>query len=149
MAALQTKRLAAASDTLTDRDIVAEANQFLATLLLLQGISGIDPVDKNKLVSKLRLWKRRPQFAGHLASEASERVLGCLTEDASMGPLLSMVRSMLEASVKKCAAPGCDLTQEDTNLMKCSRCKTTLYCGAPHQKQSWRAHKPLCFEPAF
>lgn len=28
--------------------------------------------------------------------------------------------------------------------LKCTACKTTFYCGAQHQRQHWKLHKPLC-----
>ena len=62
-------------------DDVAESCQFLATLLLVQGVDDIDPADKNGLLPILRQWIRRPAFRGRLASEASERVVWLLTGD--------------------------------------------------------------------
>ena len=31
--------------------------------------------------------------------------------------------------------------------LRCSRCKTTLYCGAECQREDWKAHKPNCCAP--
>ena len=71
-------------------DRIAEVNQFLATLLLVQGIDGVDPADKDALLPKLRTWKSTPKFRGRLASEASDRVislLGLTRPPALSGPV--------------------------------------------------------------
>lgn len=31
-----------------------------------------------------------------------------------------------------------------TKLLRCGGCRFLVYCGADHQKQDWKAHKPLC-----
>lgn len=38
-------------------------------------------------------------------------------------------------------------TVEKANLLKCSRCKSVLYCNKECQKLHWKAHKPCCFPP--
>lgn len=60
-------------------DSIAEIGQFLATLLLLQGIAEVDEADKATLVPKLKQWERR--FQGRLASDTSERCLALITDD--------------------------------------------------------------------
>ena len=35
----------------------------------------------------------------------------------------------------------------DIQLLKCSRCKTVMYCSADCQKRDWKAHKPSCKDP--
>ena len=70
------------SDDLTreaDPDRVAEANQFLSSLLLVQGADDVDPADKEALLPKLKAWKTMPKFRGRLASEASDRAILLLT----------------------------------------------------------------------
>jgi hypothetical protein len=84
IAALYTHRLALSCSTLSDSsdpDTIAECCQFLATLLLVQGITDVDAQDKQTLLPALRAWIRKPAFRGRLASEASERVVWLLTSD--------------------------------------------------------------------
>lgn len=84
IAALYTHRVALASSSLTDvsdADTIAECSQFLATLLLVQGITDVDAQDKQTLLPALRAWVRKPAFRGRLASDASERVVWILTGD--------------------------------------------------------------------
>lgn len=44
------------------------------------------------------------------------------------------------ATLPSCAS--CSL--EKTNLLKCSRCKSVVYCSKECQKLHWKAHKPIC-----
>ena len=82
LAALHTKRVLQFADDLTREavpDRVAEANQFLSSLLLVQGADDVDPADKEALLPKLKAWKTMPKFRGRLASEASDRAILLLT----------------------------------------------------------------------
>jgi hypothetical protein len=81
LAVLQTKRTAEAAAYIGNMsaDHVGEIGQFLATLLLLQGITDVDEGDKKTLIPKLKQWNRT--FAGRLASDVSERCLALLTDD--------------------------------------------------------------------
>ncbi|KZV74478.1 hypothetical protein PENSPDRAFT_601290 [Peniophora sp. CONT] len=147
LAALHTKRVAQFADDLTKQaipDRVAEANQFLATLLLIQGPDGVDPADKQALLPKLKTWKNMPIFRGRLASEASDRVLSLLTNNRVLE--MQMVKTMLLRSLNECGAPGC---QVSSGLQRCGRCKTIGYCDETHQKQAWSKHKKLCFATNF
>ncbi|KAJ8503538.1 hypothetical protein ONZ45_g10774 [Pleurotus djamor] len=151
IAALQTKRVAAEADKIStmSADDVAEIGQFLATILLLQGIEGVDENDKKTLIPKLRLWQR--SFPGRLASETSMRCFALLTDDPEMREPMAHVRSLLTGVLQKCQGPSCGATQKPDGgqLMQCSRCKSVAYCGQEHQKQGWPSHKSACFKPAF
>lgn len=82
LAALQMKRTVEAADSIINMsaDEVGEIGQFLATLLVFQGTSGIDENDKKILIPKLKEWERA--FPGRLASDTSLRCLALLTDDA-------------------------------------------------------------------
>ncbi|KAI0696781.1 hypothetical protein BC835DRAFT_1305443, partial [Cytidiella melzeri] len=141
IASLYTHRAAVASASLTnlaDADSIAETSQFLATLLLIQGISDIDPKDKEELLPHLKAWVRKPAFRGRLASDASERVVWLLTEDRNMTAPLAVVRSKLQASLERCDALGCTKTCTNAELQKCSRCKSALFMKARIALISWR-----------
>ncbi|KAI0091336.1 hypothetical protein BDY19DRAFT_935212 [Irpex rosettiformis] len=152
LASLYTHRVSQHSQSLSassNPDDVAETCQFLATLLLVQGTDDIQKQDKDSLLPVLRQWVKRPAFRGRLASDASERVVWLLTGDRSMAQPLSMVRNHLIAPLEKCSAQGCSKTRANGDLMKCSRCKSALFCTKDHQKLAWGAHKRICFEPVF
>lgn len=51
--------------------------------------------------------------------------------------------SSSSSSTNKCAVCG-----KTDGLMACSRCKTTMYCSAQHQREDWKRHKPLCKAPS-
>uniref|UniRef100_A0A672MLQ4 Egl-9 family hypoxia inducible factor 1 n=1 Tax=Sinocyclocheilus grahami TaxID=75366 RepID=A0A672MLQ4_SINGR len=40
----------------------------------------------------------------------------------------------------------CELCGKMGNLMKCGRCRSSLYCSKEHQRQDWKKHKRLCKE---
>ncbi|KAI0806342.1 hypothetical protein BC629DRAFT_1673543 [Irpex lacteus] len=152
LASLYTSRVAtyaAALSAESHADSIAETCQFLATLLLVQGTNDVNAEDKNKLLPFVRQWVRKPAFRGRLASDASERVMWLLTGDVSMAQPLSMVRNKLISPLEECSAPGCNKTRTSGDLMKCSRCKSALFCNRDHQKLAWSTHKRICFEPTF
>ncbi|GAA5843726.1 hypothetical protein JCM9279_000121 [Rhodotorula babjevae] len=39
--------------------------------------------------------------------------------------------------------PNCAVCHVECT-MRCSRCRNVAYCGAQHQKDHWRTHKPAC-----
>ncbi|KAF8891872.1 hypothetical protein BD779DRAFT_153864 [Infundibulicybe gibba] len=151
LAALQTKRTAAAVDEIDQMsaDEVGEIGQFLATLLLLQGIGEVDPADKAILIPKLRKWER--VFSGRLASDVSERCIALLLDDPNMRPMMQSVKTMIESKLQKCGGPSCQraLQGNGSQLMQCARCKSAVYCGVQHQKAAWPSHKATCFTPKF
>ncbi len=57
-------------------------------------------------------------------------------------------RCGLRASGAMCALPGCGLRKRadgsGKTLLRCGRCMAAAYCGAAHQREHWRRHKPLC-----
>ncbi|KAI0029179.1 hypothetical protein K488DRAFT_88984 [Vararia minispora EC-137] len=158
MAALQAKRAADAAKMLrsASENDVAQVFQFLSTLLLLQTDvqfgNDVDPEIVQRLLPLLRFLNRKPEFANRLASEASERVLCVLSDrarDQQMRPLLPMVKATLETPLKTCGVRNCRSTAQGKELMKCSRCKTAVYCSTEHQRWSWPDHKKLCFAATF
>ncbi|KAJ8963835.1 hypothetical protein NQ314_005350 [Rhamnusium bicolor] len=38
----------------------------------------------------------------------------------------------------------CSVCGISENLLRCARCKVTLYCSKDHQKQDWKKHKVTC-----
>ena len=44
---------------------------------------------------------------------------------------------------KKCS----NCKNEQTNLLKCSICKTTFYCNKDCQKSDWPNHQQTCRKP--
>jgi len=65
--------------TLLDIDTIGEITQFLGTLLLLQGTSGITEDDKKALLSKMNKWKNMYRGTGRAAEKGSERCNALLT----------------------------------------------------------------------
>ncbi|KAJ7619362.1 hypothetical protein FB45DRAFT_930568 [Roridomyces roridus] len=151
IAAIQAQRVAAAVDRVPSMplDHIAELGQFLSTLFLLQGTQGVSAEDKSILVQHLPQWERR--YDGVLAGETAGRCLALLTDDRNMRPMMDMVRNMLESKMDKCGGPGCTrrVQKDGAVLQQCGRCKSAVYCGTPHQKAAWPAHKSTCFTPAF
>ncbi|XP_076268262.1 prolyl hydroxylase EGLN3-like [Rhynchophorus ferrugineus] len=39
---------------------------------------------------------------------------------------------------------GCNVCGFGENLLRCARCKVTLYCSKEHQKKDWKKHKVNC-----
>jgi hypothetical protein len=78
-----------------------------------------------------------PKFCAALAAE----------QDAAIAapPTTSSGKSK---AVKMCAAPGCTAGSfggsSKATMMKCSRCKSVVYCGVECQRRHWKAHKPAC-----
>ncbi|KDQ50887.1 hypothetical protein JAAARDRAFT_41677 [Jaapia argillacea MUCL 33604] len=151
IAALQAKRMNESEVEHTDRDQIGEMCQFLATLLLLQGVNGIDADEKASLVKRLKKWERT--FPGRLASTASSRSLAILNNEIGMRRALDQSRKTIIRGVEQCGADGCfrrrDSQTPGPELKQCARCKTAIYCGPEHQKQAWSTHKGLCFAPSF
>jgi hypothetical protein len=46
-------------------------------------------------------------------------------------------------SLEGCAACG-KQKNDEASLLKCARCRITLYCGPKCQKEHWKYHKPHC-----
>ncbi|KAJ8980181.1 hypothetical protein NQ317_011426 [Molorchus minor] len=40
----------------------------------------------------------------------------------------------------------CNVCRVGENLLRCARCKITLYCSKDHQKQDWKKHKVTCMK---
>ena len=78
-----------------------------------------------------------PRFSVALVAEQQAAVAAPPT--ASSGKL---------KAAKMCAAPGCNAGSMGGTcigtMMKCSRCKSVLYCGVECQRRRWKAHKPAC-----
>jgi len=86
LTALQAHRTATAAVSMPfDIDTVGEITQFLGTLLLLQGTSGVTEDDKKALLSKLSKWKNTYRGTGRTAEKASERCISLLTSRSYVG----------------------------------------------------------------
>ncbi|KAJ7160916.1 hypothetical protein C8R46DRAFT_1105960 [Mycena filopes] len=151
LAAMQAKRVANSVNEIPmmSVDNIGEIGQFLATILLLQGIEEVADEDKAILLQHLPIWERR--FRGRLASETAGRCLALLSEDPDMRPMMQGVKDILESKLDKCGGPGCvrRVQKDGSDLSQCGRCKTAVYCGVDHQRAAWAAHKPTCFAPVF
>jgi len=80
LAAIQAHRTAIDPvSTLLDIDTIGEVTQFLVTLLLLQGTSGITGDDLGALSSKTNKWRNMYRGTGRAAETASERCHALLT----------------------------------------------------------------------
>ncbi|KII95600.1 hypothetical protein PLICRDRAFT_34515 [Plicaturopsis crispa FD-325 SS-3] len=130
-------------------DDIGEITQFLSTLFVLMGTFEVTDDDKKALLPRLKSWSRT--YRGRLASEASDRCLGILTNDATMRGMCQEVKTMLELPLVACGASGCSRRVDDNGpeLLKCARCKVAVYCGAAHQKAGWQTHKATCFPSSF
>ncbi|KAH6910221.1 hypothetical protein BKA70DRAFT_1272516 [Coprinopsis sp. MPI-PUGE-AT-0042] len=129
------------------RDRVAEIGQFFATLLVLQGQSGISVDTKKAVIDRFKSWGR--QWRGTFAQDTSDRCLVVLDDSSGFGPMLDDVKRKLEAPLKQCGGANCSKSQDNATLLQCSRCKTAVYCNTTHQKEAWPAHKRTCFVPTF
>ncbi|KIM82518.1 hypothetical protein PILCRDRAFT_820376 [Piloderma croceum F 1598] len=152
LAAIQAHRTAIdPASTLLDIDTIGEITQFLGTLLLLQGTSGITEDDKKALLSKMNKWKNIYRGTGRVAEKASERCNALLARKSGLPAGYKDVKDHIEQVVEQCGAEGCSRRQQTSGseLMQCARCKSALYCGTAHQKQAWPSHKSTCFAPTF
>ena len=49
----------------------------------------------------------------------------------------------LDLSKRRCGV--CDMSQaEDRTLLRCARCRTSLYCGTTCKRVHWPVHKKVC-----
>lgn len=39
----------------------------------------------------------------------------------------------------------CHVCKQTENLLRCSKCKTLVYCSKKHQKMDWKFHKEFCY----
>ena len=54
-----------------------------------------------------------------------------------------MAAVSLDPSTRRCGV--CDMSQaEDRTLLRCARCRTSLYCGKTCQRAHWPVHKKVC-----
>jgi tRNA G37 N-methylase TrmD len=72
LTATQAHRVAETDKDALDHDTAAEACQFLATLIMLQGVDQIPAEDVPALKSLMTAWGRR--FRGRFAEETAERI---------------------------------------------------------------------------
>lgn len=149
LGAIQAKRTAEAitANQAFTADEVAEIGQFLATLLVLQGISGVDQADKDTIVARMRQWERT--YPGRLAESTSERCLALLNDDPcvsspnlrfwitsscavrNMRPMMQGMKLMLETKLNKCGAEGCQKQSQNNGdeLMHCAKCVAIQVLG--------------------
>ncbi|KAI5890171.1 uncharacterized protein SCHCODRAFT_02507178 [Schizophyllum commune H4-8] len=156
----RTLAAADAMDRMSARD-VALILQFLSTLLVVQGpgpenvvkgnVTFVNPpetipqADREALIPRLRVWKRK--FPNVLAGETAERCLTVLTGKGEMAPMIPMVRGAVLKGVQSCAAQGCSKESSDGGpLLRCAKCRSTVYCGQQHQRAHWSQHKQRCFK---
>ncbi|KAJ7889940.1 hypothetical protein B0H14DRAFT_3429419 [Mycena olivaceomarginata] len=129
LAALQAKRVASAVGGIStmNADEVGEIGQFLATLLLLQGVQDVAEEDKTIILQHCPIWARR--FPGRLASDTAGRCQALLNNDPSMRQMLRGVKDMLESKLDRCGGPGCTRTaqKDGSDLSQCGRCKSAVY----------------------
>ncbi|KAF8838988.1 hypothetical protein BDN67DRAFT_970721 [Paxillus ammoniavirescens] len=146
---LQATRIAIAENDPSDPDLIGGMCQFLSMLLVLQGTSMIPQDIKQELVLKLGTWRHR--YNGQWAGETSWCCCGFLSGNSAMTQVSRRAKDMYEKPSTCCAAQGCDRQMEAAGpeLKQCSRCKSVIYCGEPHQKQHWAQHKKLCFPVTF
>ncbi|EAU91896.1 hypothetical protein CC1G_04663 [Coprinopsis cinerea okayama7 len=142
-------RIAQLSDNNTfplSQDEIAEIGQFFATLVVLQGQNGISEDDKKALLTRFKSWLR-DSFAG----DTSERCLAVLNASREMQPMFDSIKHNLEGPLNKCGGPQCQKTTrtDGASLLKCSKCKTSVYCDTDHQREAWPEHKRLCFPATF
>lgn len=78
MAAIQAHRTTISGPIANDPGVVGEIVQFLATLLLLQGISSVSEEDRKEIIKKCTQWKQILRNSGRVAENASERCLALL-----------------------------------------------------------------------
>jgi len=152
LAAIQAHRTATADvDMLHDVDVVGEITQFLGTLLLLQGTTGVTQDDKKALLSQMSKWRKMFGGTRRTAEKASERCSALLASKSGFPPRFQQVKELIEQSIEQCGLEGCSRRRQSSGsqLMQCGRCKSALYCGTLHQKQHWPSHKAHCFAPAF
>ncbi|KAL1691870.1 UbiA prenyltransferase family-domain-containing protein [Schizophyllum commune] len=156
----RTLSAADAMDRMSARD-VALILQFLSTLLVVQGPGPEDVVkgnvafvkppetipqaDREALIPRLRVWKRK--FPGVLGGETAERCLTVLTGKGEMALMIPMVRGAVLKGVQSCAAQGCSKESSDSGpLLRCAKCRSTVYCSQQHQRAHWSQHKQRCFK---
>jgi len=53
---------------------------------------------------------------------------------------MDMMQPSLPQGEMRCANCGMDIEK----AMRCSKCKSVVYCGQKCQRENWKAHKPLC-----
>ncbi|KAI5122323.1 hypothetical protein M0805_002490 [Coniferiporia weirii] len=139
------------SDTM--QDVVAEACQFLSTLLVLCGRDVVSGADRTTLLSRLRAWYA--QYRGQFAEQTSGRCIDILDPQGAAGAEMMMMVSMMKMKLMKgvdvCMAENCRISSEGNGreLLQCGRCKSIRYCGVEHQRQDWARHRNLCFSPAY
>jgi hypothetical protein len=73
----QARRLAQVQEDTLDHDNAAEACQFLATLIMLQGLDKVADEDRPLLKKLMKAWCRR--FAGRFAAQTADRVVTILS----------------------------------------------------------------------
>lgn len=119
---------------------MAEFGQFFSTLLVLQGLEGIDVGDRKKLFKQILQWVQT--MPDGFAVDTCERCLMALEDvpydhfvnvrreifsDTTLfrdtRQMMAGVRANLEKSLKECGAPRCTRkTQSDgTAMLQCSK----------------------------
>ncbi|TRM69304.1 hypothetical protein BD626DRAFT_9634 [Schizophyllum amplum] len=148
---MQVKRTLAAAPTIHYRDPedFDRILHFLSTLLCVQGIGGISDADKNALVLVLRTWERK--YPVGLKKNIATRCVVLLTGTPTLEfDRLMTMRGVALKGVEVCAGELCTRSAENGEpLLRCSRCKSAVYCRQEHQKAHWKKHKSLCFKVEY
>jgi hypothetical protein len=142
LAALQAHRTATALASIPlEIDTVGEITQFLVTLLLLQGTSGVTDADKKALLSKTNQWKKTYRGTGRAAEKVSERCIALLTSKSYVALNIIVVRfrsdllhnrlpvgyqgvkDRIEQAIEQCGVEGCSRRRQSSGseLMQCGR----------------------------
>ncbi|KIJ65461.1 hypothetical protein HYDPIDRAFT_130638 [Hydnomerulius pinastri MD-312] len=131
----------------SDLRVITEMCQFLSTLLSLQGSRALSGDVVGKLLHKLQSWM--DSYPDSFASETSYRCFAILTGLDDVEEIVMMFKDGLEQPLMNCGARGCNRHIDYDEVKQCSRCKSVVYCGAPHQAQHWPEHKKFCFPAVF
>lgn len=106
---------------------IAEACQFLSTLLVLFPMDGIDVEKRQALSKKLKNWCR--ECRGKFCETTAQRCLDMLEPKGRSGTemrmMLPMMRQHLAKGVQTCNLEGCSVGangDETVALQQCSRC---------------------------
>lgn len=143
-----TRTLAAANvmDTMPEEG-VERILQYLSTLLVIQGADNVPNEEKTAMIARLRIWQGR--FPHVHSAERCLGMLSALPFPDSIIPTASIMRDRLLKGVHSCAICLSVKGVDGGTLLRCAKCRSTVYCGQEHQRAHWRQHKPQCFRVNF
>ncbi|TRM69283.1 hypothetical protein BD626DRAFT_473559 [Schizophyllum amplum] len=149
LAAMQVKRTLDAAEAIEGmkQDELDRILEFLATLLLVQDRKDIPESDLSVLLTKLKIWQRR--YPDDLEQNLAKRCSVLITRPPALTiDWLPSWRHRVLKGVELCAEVRCiqSVAGDGGPLLRCSRCKSTVYCCREHQKAHWPTHKAYCFK---